>query len=178
MRSAGRRRRVIWVALVTIGAEGERLPSYLSSGGGRPPGWLSAPAGLVSTPHPRSASPPSRPLSFYRSLTCAAVGTTTPHTTTSATSATSATTTPATSATGAGEAPGAGGGLPEVVPGLRQSQAEAVFRRLDRRRRGWLDQDDLVAGLELLGEGGVGGGWGRGGGRAAGRRGGTVLVLA
>ncbi|PNW88617.1 hypothetical protein CHLRE_01g037300v5 [Chlamydomonas reinhardtii] len=108
--------------LVSVLAANERLLSSLAGGGGR----AGAGAG--------------------------AVGTTTPHTTTSATSATSATTTPATSATGAGEAPGAGGGLPEVVPGLRQSQAEAVFRRLDRRRRGWLDQDDLVAGLELLGE--------------------------
>ncbi|KAG2444867.1 hypothetical protein HXX76_001605 [Chlamydomonas incerta] len=55
-------------------------------------------------------------------------------------------------AAGTAAPPRGAGGPAEVVPGLSQSQAEAVYARLDRRGRGWLDQDDLMAGLELLGE--------------------------
>ncbi|GLI60662.1 hypothetical protein VaNZ11_002862 [Volvox africanus] len=43
------------------------------------------------------------------------------------------------------------GGL-TVTAGLDRRRAEEVFTALDRSGRGWLDRDDLLAGLEMLGE--------------------------
>ncbi len=38
-----------------------------------------------------------------------------------------------------------------VVSGMERDTADAVFDRLDRYGRGWLDRDDLLAGLEIMG---------------------------
>lgn len=51
-------------------------------------------------------------------------------------------------------------GTAVLVSGMERDTADAVFDRLDRYGRGWLDRDDLLAGLEIMG--GYPGVWGCG----------------
>ncbi|EFJ45003.1 hypothetical protein VOLCADRAFT_94698 [Volvox carteri f. nagariensis] len=39
-----------------------------------------------------------------------------------------------------------------IVEGVDRQRAETVFKGLDRSGRGWLDRDDLLAGLQMMGE--------------------------
>ncbi|KAG2497234.1 hypothetical protein HYH03_004823 [Edaphochlamys debaryana] len=68
------------------------------------------------------------------------------HPTSTSTSTSSTSTSPITSSgTGTGE-------RLSVVEGLTREQAAGVFKKLDRSGRGWLDGDDLLAGLDTLGQ--------------------------